>query len=325
MSTFLILLLLISPLSVISSNLHTVLSPFSVNPSVEVFSSPVTKVETISLSPTYTKAVNVPSAAAVAYASTGTPVVQRIESYSSGDSSNSEIRDLLRSLLSELRSSKSAQVLSAPLTSLSSSYGAPPSPSPVRSSYGAPAPLRSSYGPPPSDSYGAPPSDSYGAPPRNTYTDSSAQSYPDSTRSQKPEKVVVLQERQPAAYVSAPAAAAVATIQTRAPAVKEVVRTVYQPVYLPVQYSQPEVQYQLSQPVTQSVPVYSGVPTSINTGVSAVAYSTVHSRPAFAIQQQYSLPTVVQQEVQQFATLQSGGTAAAAAVLDGSSSGGYKK
>jgi len=285
MSTFLTLLLLTSPLAVISSNLHTVLSPFAVSPSVEVFSSPVTKVETISL-PTYTKTLSSQSASAVAFAGTNTPVVQRIESYSSGDSSNSEIRNLLRSLLSELRSSKSsAQTLS------------------------------SSYGPPPSDSYGAPPpsepSDSYGAPPKNTYSDPSAPSYPDSAR--KPEKVVVLQQqRQPAAYVTAPAAAAVATIQTRAPEVKEVVRTVYQPVYVPVQYSQPQVQYQLAQPV-RSVP----------TGVSAVAYSTVHNSPAYAIQQQYSLPTVVQQDVQQVVTLQSTGTTAA--VLEGSSSGGYKK
>jgi len=252
---------------------------------VEVLRSPVTKVETINLPTTVTRVSSGPSSAsAYAAASTSSAIpVSRIESYSSGDSSNGEIRDLLRSVLSELRNGggRSTVTLSAP----SSSY--------------------SSVG------------DSYGAPPRNTFTDPNSPSYPDSISiARKPEKVqvqqVVVQQEQ---RQNTSPVFAVSSVSS-APAVREIVRTVYQPVYVPVQVSQPEI-------YTQTV----AVPTTVKTGASAVAFSTIHEQPAYTLQQQQvQVPVQLQQvqQVQQYAVssgYSNGGGYQETAVLEG----GYKK
>lgn len=248
-------------------NLPTVEIPFTITPAV--VKTPVTLAKTVAA---------VPSAAAVAVAGPAvTPVVQRIESYSSGESSNAEIRDLLRSLLFELRSASSLPssrvTLSSPAT---------------LSTYGPPSQLL----------------DSYSAPPRDTYTDPSAPSYPESfdVNRNKPEKVIV----ESPVYASSIAVA---------PPVKEIVRTVYQPVYVPVQVAQPEV-------LTVSQPYVTAVPTAIRTGASAVAISTIHHQPAYKLQQEYGLPVV--QQVQQVATLTAPVAATSAALVE-SSAGGYGK
>ncbi|CAL8134952.1 unnamed protein product [Orchesella dallaii] len=273
-----------SPTSVLSrpGNLPTVFSPVSVTP-VEVLRSPVTRVETLNFAPVARYSTPSASAFAVASTSSSSLPVSRIESYSSGDSSNGEIRDLLRSLLSELRNGGGRPSATVTLSAPSSSY--------------------STVG------------DSYAAPPRNTVTDPNSPTYPDSISiARKPEKVqvqqVVFQEQQ---QQSTPVVAVSSVSSPQV--VREIVRTVYQPVYVPVQVSQPqqEVQY-------QSVNVVSAVPTTIKTGASAVAFSTVHEQPAYAIQQQQAVVPVVQQyqQVQEVQQVQQ------VALSSGYSSGGYQ-